>query len=44
MLLATAIFLGVGLLTGEWHNAVWVFPVGGILCGVISMALDPYRD
>lgn len=44
MLLATAIFLGAGFLTGRWGSTVWVFPVGGILCGVINVALDPYRD
>lgn len=43
MLLATAIYVGLGFTRGAWGTAWWVFPVGGILCGAVSMVLDPYR-
>ncbi len=36
MMLATAIFLVAGFLFGAWHPAWVVFPVGGILCGVVG--------
>lgn len=36
MLSATAIFLLLGFLKNWWHPAWVVFPVGGILCGIIS--------
>lgn len=36
MLLATAIFLVMGFVWDLWHPGWIVFPVGGILCGVIS--------
>lgn len=43
MLIATAIFVGLGFTKGAWGTAWWVFPVGGILCGVVSVALNPYK-
>ena len=43
MLLATAVYVGLGLTRNAWGTAWWVFPVGGILCGVVSVALDPYK-
>ena len=43
MLLATAIYVGLGLTRNTWGTAWWVFAVGGILCGVASVALDPYK-
>ena len=43
MLLATAIYVGLGLSRNAWGTAWWVFAVGGILCGVASVALDPYK-
>lgn len=43
MLLATAIYVALGFTRGAWGTAWWVFPVGGILCGAVSMVLDPYR-
>lgn len=43
MLLATAIYVGLGLSRNMWGTAWWVFAVGGILCGVASLLLGP-RD
>ncbi len=43
MLLATAVYVGLGLAKGLWGTAWWVFAVGGILCGVVSVALNPYK-
>jgi transcriptional regulator with XRE-family HTH domain len=36
MLTATAVFLLLGFFKGMWHPGWVVFPVGGILCGIIS--------
>ena len=36
MLTATAIFLVAGFLFHAWHPAWIVFPLGGILCGIVS--------
>lgn len=44
MLLATAVYVGIGLALDAWNTAWWVFPVGGILCAVVSVALNPYKD
>ncbi len=43
MLLATAIYVGLGLSRNMWGTAWWVFAVGGILCGVAAVLLGP-RD
>ena len=43
MLLATAIYVGLGLARGSWATSIWLFPVGGILCGVVSTVLNPYK-
>ena len=43
MLLATALYLILGFTQNAWGTAWWVFPVGGILCGAVSMVLDPYK-
>lgn len=43
MLAAVAIYVGLGLTKDLWDTAWWVFPVGGILCGVASVILNPYR-
>lgn len=43
MLLATAVYVGLGLTRGLWGTAWWVFAVGGILCGAVSVALNPYK-
>ncbi|MDD3340888.1 MAG: helix-turn-helix transcriptional regulator [Bacilli bacterium] len=37
MLTATLIFILIGLLTNAWHPAWVVFPVGGILCAIVSV-------
>lgn len=36
MLTATAIFLTLGFVWNLWHVSWVVFPVGGILCGIVS--------
>lgn len=43
MLLVTALYVGLGLTQGAWGTAWWVFAVGGILCGAVCVALDPYK-
>ena len=43
MLAVTAVYVGLGLTMELWSTAWWVFPVGGILCGIINVALDPYK-
>lgn len=40
MLTATAAFLLMGFLGNLWSVAWVVFPVGGILCGIVSTAMD----
>ena len=44
MLITTAIYVTLGFTRGSWATSWWVFPVGGILCGVASVALNPYKD
>lgn len=43
MLLATAIYVGLGLAKDLWNTAWWIFVVGGILCGVVNVVLNPYK-
>lgn len=43
MLLSTAIYVGLGLGRSAWGTTWWVFAVGGILCGAVSIALNPYK-
>ena len=43
MLTATAIYVGLGFTRNTWGTAWWVFPVGGILCGVVHIAMNPYK-
>ena len=43
MLTATAIYVGLGFTRNAWGTAWWVFPVGGILCGVVHVAMSPYK-
>ena len=43
MLTATAIYVGLGFTRNAWGTAWWVFPVGGILCGVVHSAMNPYK-
>lgn len=44
MLAATAIYVALGLGFGRWGTeSVWLFAVGGILCGAVSVILNPYK-
>ena len=43
LLTATAIYVGLGFTRNAWGTAWWVFAVGGILCGVVSVVLNPYK-
>ena len=43
MLLSTAVYVALGFTRDAWGTAWWVFPVGGILCGAVSIALNPYK-
>ena len=43
MLLATAVYLSLGFTRDAWTTAWWVFPVGGVLCAVVSVVLDSYK-
>lgn len=43
LLLATAAYVGIGLSSGNWKSPVWLFPVGGILCGAAGLILNPYK-
>lgn len=43
MLLATVAFLLLGFLGGLWHPGWVVFPVGGILCAVVSVIFKKDR-
>jgi transcriptional regulator with XRE-family HTH domain len=40
MSVCTLIFLFLGFVFGRWHPAWVVFPIGAILCGIISHILD----
>lgn len=44
MLTATAVYVGLGLALDLWRSAWWLFAVGGILCGLVHVLLDPYKD
>ncbi|WP_325199731.1 helix-turn-helix domain-containing protein [Oscillibacter sp.] len=44
MLLATAVYVGLGLALRLWGTAWWVFAVGGILCGVAAVVLGPKEE
>ena len=44
MLLATAIFLLFGFICNSWHPAWVSFPVGGIICVIISTIADAVRQ
>ena len=44
MLSATAIFLLLGFLGGYWHPAWVVFPLGGIMCGIVSTELQKTKE
>lgn len=44
MVLATAIYVTMGLTRDLWSTAWWVFPVGFILCGVVHVAFGPREE
>ena len=44
MMLVTAVYVGLGLSMDLWRTAWWVFAVAGILCAVVHIVLNPYRD
>lgn len=44
MLVATALFLVLGFVGGWWHPGWVVFPVGGIICGIITKIMDAKDD
>ena len=44
MLLATAAYVGLGLSLDLWYKVWWLFPVGGILCGVVYVAIGPAEE
>ena len=44
MILATAVFLTVGLGWDRWESAGIIYPVGGVLCGAAWVLLGPKMD
>lgn len=40
MMVATVVFLLLGFLQGAWHPAWVAFPIGGILCGIVSVVFQ----
>lgn len=44
MLLATAVYVGLGLTRGMWWTTWWVFAVGAILCGAAALLLGPRSE
>ncbi len=44
MLLATAVYVGLGLALDLWGEVWWVFAVGGVLCGAAAVALSPREE
>lgn len=40
MLSATAIYLAIGFIWNLWHPSWVVFPIGGILCGIIGIIFE----
>lgn len=43
MTLTAAVYVGLGLALDLWRSAWWIFAVAGILCGVVSIVLNPYK-
>ena len=41
MLLAPALYLGLGLTKDLWESAAAIYPVAGILCGAAYVLLGP---
>ncbi len=44
MLLATAVFLTLGLGWDNWESAAIIYPVGGVFCGAAWMLLGPRME
>lgn len=44
MTVVTAAFVGLSAVTGAWGELWWLFAVGGILCGALSIYLSRRRD
>ena len=44
MILATAVFLTIGLGWDRWESAAVIYPVGGVLCGAAWVVLGPKRN
>ena len=44
MTATTALYVGAGLAQNLWKTTWWVFAVSGIMCAVIHIVLDPYRN
>lgn len=44
MLLATAVFLTLGLGWDNWESATIIYPVGGVFCGAAWMLLGPRME
>ena len=44
MTLTAALYVGLGLALDLWRTAWWVFAVAGILCAVVYIVLNPYKD
>ena len=43
MTVVTAVYVGLGLSLDLWRTTWWIFAVGGILCGLVSIVLNPYK-
>ena len=44
MILATALFLFLGLSYDSWESAAVIYPVGGVICGGAWLLLAPKLD
>ncbi len=44
MMTAVALFLVLGFVWNLWHPGWVVFPVGGIICGIVSTIMDIKKD
>lgn len=40
MLFCTALFLFISVVFNAWHPAWVIFPIGGVICGIVSKILD----
>ncbi len=44
MILATALYLFMGLAYGRWELAAVIYPVGGVLCGAVWVLIGPRME